>query len=126
MAYADQLARLRVAIETGRLPADLGQWALGELAAAAPRCERRRRRDELLRQAAALLPGSRWARARALAAELRALPRRQPPLMPLAQLLAAAVELDPRCPTSPRRLWEALDGDGSAASITDAASLEET
>lgn len=107
MTFADQLARLRVAVETGTLPASVGRWAVAQLEARASRVERVELRDDLLRQAGELVGGSRWARARTLANELAALPRRRPPLTPVAELLTAADELEP-CPTSPRRIWELL------------------
>lgn len=107
--FADQLARLRVAVATGRLPADLGAWVLRELAARAAAAERRELRDRLLVEAAhALLPdGSTWARAHALRAELAALDRRAE-LDGARRLLAAALEVDPEMPRSVRQLCRIL------------------
>ena len=108
--FADQLARLRVAIATGNLPADLGAWAIAELAARADGAERRGLRDQLLADAAhALLPdGSTWARAGALQAELAAVDRRAGDLGDARRLIAAALELDPGTPRSVRQLFAIL------------------
>lgn len=109
-AFADQLARLRVAIVTGTLPADLGTWALAELAARADGAERRALRDRLLGEAArALLPtASTWARATALRDELVAIERRGPGMTDARRLIAAALELDANTPRSARQLFAIL------------------
>jgi hypothetical protein len=108
--FADQLARLRVAAATGKLPADLGAWVLAELAARADAAERRQLRDRLLVEAArALLPdGSTWARAVAVQRELTALDRRAGDLDAAQQLVAAAVEVDPATPRGVRQLFTIL------------------
>lgn len=62
MCDADQLARLRVAVATGKLPPDLGRWLLGQFDATSR--HPRGRRDDLLRQAAARIHGSDWSKAR--------------------------------------------------------------
>lgn len=111
MTDADQLARLRVAATTGRLPADLGRWAVARLVELAPAAERLALRDHLLRAAAELLDGSTWARARRLRAELLGLGRRHSPLDELRALLVEVLELDPACPTSIRQLLRILAGD---------------
>jgi len=59
----EQLQRLRVAIATGRLPTDVGLWALEQSASAMAATERRRWRDELLREAARYFGGSDWSKA---------------------------------------------------------------
>lgn len=109
-SFEQQLARLRVAIVTGRLPADLGAWALAELAARAAAVERRAMRDRLLAEAArALLPdGSTWARAGALQAELAAIDRRAGAQNAARQLIATAIEIDPATPRSVRQLYAIL------------------
>ena len=65
---ARQVARLRVAVETGRLPRDLGDWLLAELS---PAAARRQERDVCLRAAAQWVRGGPWARARALQAAVQ-------------------------------------------------------
>lgn len=101
--FADQLARLRVAAVTGRLPRDLGAWAVAELAARADAVERRELRDRLLAEAArALLPdGSTWARATALRAEIERCTGAH-------ELIAAALDIDPATPRSIRQLFAIL------------------
>lgn len=111
MTYADQLARLRVAVATGHLAEDLGRWALDQLAARAGDAERIELRNLLLRAAAALLPGSTWARARRLSGELLAMERRRGPADEMRALLAEALEIDPGCPRSHRQLLRILGGD---------------
>ena len=71
--FAEQLARLRVAAVTGTVPRDLAAWAVEELEELAPAGERIEARNALLRQAAALVSGTRWAKARRLEREVRAL-----------------------------------------------------
>ena len=66
----DNLLRLRVARVTGHLPDDLASWAIELVETAVSATDREAGRNRLLRRAAALLDGSRWARAVALAAEI--------------------------------------------------------
>lgn len=108
--FADQLARLRVAVATGTLPADLGAWAVSELAARADAADRRVLRDSLLVEAArTLLPdGSTWARAAALQAEIAALDRRTGQLDAARELIALALEADQGTPRSARQLFRIL------------------
>jgi hypothetical protein len=73
MALAENLARLRVAVVTGKVPGDLARWALDTIAELAPAAERVETRNVLLRAAAARLSGSRWARAKRLEQEIGAL-----------------------------------------------------
>ncbi len=73
MTFGDQLARLRVAAVTGAAPPDLLRWAAERLIDLAPVAERVEARNALLRQAAGLVSGTRWAKARRLAREIRAL-----------------------------------------------------
>ena len=109
MTYAEQLARLRAALDTGRLPADLGQWALEQLVERAAADERIELRNALIRRAAALLPGSTRARAVRIRAELVALTRSHGTLDAVRALLAEAVALHP-CPASARQIMRILDG----------------
>jgi hypothetical protein len=111
MSFARQLARMRVAAETGVLPRDLARWALAELAAAGGDEARRELRDHLLRQAAGHLTGSTWARAHALRAELVAMPRRRDPRGAVRELLVEVLALDPDCPRSHRQLLRIIGGD---------------
>lgn len=108
--FADQLARLRVAVETGSLPDDLGRWALAELAARADATERRELRDRLLVEAARILlpDGSTNARAAALQLEIVAVGRRASELDAAQRLVAAAIEIDPATPRSARQLHTIL------------------
>lgn len=64
MNDAEHLARLRVAAMTGRLPPDLGKWALQLCESRVASVERRALRNEMLRQAATVHGGSRYAAAR--------------------------------------------------------------
>lgn len=108
--FADQLARLRVAVATGNLPADVGEWAIAQLAARADGTERRELRDRLLAAAAhALLPnGSTWARACALQAEIVSLHRRAGEMAIARQLVGEALDVDPATPRSARQLYTIL------------------
>lgn len=108
--FADQLARLRVAVETGNLPSDLGAWVVAELSARARGTERRELRDQLLATAARLLlpDGSTWARAGALQTEITSLDRRAGALSIARQLVAEALEVDPGTPRSHRQLHTIL------------------
>jgi hypothetical protein len=108
MTYAEQLARLRAALDTGQLPADLGRWLLEQLVERAGADERIEARNERIRAAAALLSGSTWARAARIRAELAALSRRHGELDPVRALLAEAVALAP-CPSSTRQILRILD-----------------
>lgn len=124
MRVGDQLRRVRVAVATGHLPPDLGRWVLAQLTEHAPVAERMALRNELVRQAAALLSGSTWSRARQVRAELLAMGRRRRTVGEVRELLAEALELDPDCPRSVRQLLRVLgsdiEGDG------DVTAMEET
>lgn len=61
MTDADNLARLRLATVTGRLPQDVGRWAVEHCARSVSATERRAARDRLLRAAAAAHGGTDWA-----------------------------------------------------------------
>lgn len=111
--YTANLARLRVAASTGVLPEDLARWALEVAEEAAPAIERVQARNALLSQAAALVSGSPWAKARRLEREVEAL-RAHPALRERAaddgvrDLVARALEVDPRMPGSARHLFRLL------------------
>ncbi len=111
-SFAAQLARLRVVTTTGRCPPDLAAWALQELEELAPAGERVDARNALLRQAAALVSGSRWAKARRLEREIRAawprLRERAADVDGVAALVARAIEVDPDLPRSHRQLRRIL------------------
>ncbi|HEX6996162.1 MAG TPA: hypothetical protein VF339_18680 [Gammaproteobacteria bacterium] len=102
----EQLARLRVAVETGRLPRDLGEWLLRRLVV-----RDRRRRDAALRAAAAEIGGSRWRRACELARlvrELRDDPDADVYPNDAAELVRDALEADPDTPASIRHMLRIL------------------
>lgn len=71
MGDLEQLARFRVACETGHLPEDLGRWALEQLQGRLPAAERVRVRDTTIRAAAALMTGTRSAKSQRLAIRFR-------------------------------------------------------
>lgn len=103
---AELLARLRVAIATGHLPQDLGEWILRRLT---PSAERRRRRDAAIRAAAARLGGSRWSRAVAVHAQLEQL-REDPELAEYVDPhIAEAFILDPASPKTLRAVLKIVD-----------------
>ena len=112
---AEQLARLRVARATGVLPPDLGDWVLDRVTVS--RTARRREVAGLLRRAAALIPGTSWAKARALQHQIRAV-RAAPetfapcelPLDTAPGLVLLAVRIAPDCPTSVRQLLRIIEG----------------
>jgi hypothetical protein len=112
--HVQQLARLRTATATGVLPRDLGMWALELLGELEPAAERVERRNALLREAAGRVSGSRWARARRIGQEIRALGM-HPRLRERAaddgvrELVARALDVDPGLPTSLRQLLRVLD-----------------
>ena len=107
---ADQLARFRVALETGNLPSDVGRWALQRLVGGLAAAERHRARNRYLRAAGELVEGSERARARRLVSEMAALSRRTTTPDPLRRLLAAALEVDPECPRSVAQIRRILGG----------------
>lgn len=111
MTFGEQLARLRVAAQVGKLPADLGAWLLAELEAIAPVAARLEERDALLRGAVEGLSGSRWARARRLRSEILALGsgRTRPAEDdPVRAAVRRALAVDPGCPRSLRQLLRVL------------------
>jgi hypothetical protein len=115
--FADNLARLRVAAATGAVPPDVARWAAEALAPLQPAAERAEARNALLRRAGALVSGTRWARARRLAREVRALAA-APRLRERAsddgvrELVAQALEVGPGSPPASVRHLYRLLGEG--------------
>ena len=119
MNIADNLARLRVAADTGRLPRDLGQWAVATLCELAPDAEVIALRNSLLCEAAELLGGTLHSRARALRAEILALGRRRSAPSEFQALIAAALDIDSSCPRSERHLRRILGADFGPLELSD-------
>lgn len=112
--YADNLARLRALCGAELpLPPDLAEWVVEVAQASAPAAVLKRRRNELLRKAAALLAGSDDARAAHLVAELARIERAWPAPAnrqcddPLRALLIEARRVG-RPPRSHRQLLRVL------------------
>lgn len=113
---AEQLARLRVAVATGHLPADVGEWTLGRIETLERRLPRHAERDRHLRNAAAVLVpgGSRWAKARAVQEQLlrfrtmAAAGRGAEPGFGVTWHAWAALRVDPETPASIRQLLRIL------------------
>jgi uncharacterized protein involved in exopolysaccharide biosynthesis len=112
--FAEQLARLRVVVTTGRCPRDLAAWALEELEELAPAGERIDARNALLREAAARVSGSRVAKANRLEREIRTLRsrlrERAADVDGVRELVARALELDREAPASSRQILRILAG----------------
>lgn len=111
--FRRQLARLRVAATTGRLPGDLGAWAVEELEELEPVAERVDERNRLLRMAADLVTGTTWSKARRLEAELERqaggrLRTRSADLDGVGDLVARALDVDPGLQLSHRQLRRIL------------------
>jgi hypothetical protein len=114
------LTRLHVAVETGRLPRDVGAWAVGVCAEHVPATERRVARDRHLRAAAELIPGSTvWAKARGLERAIVAARGGYPGMggraivdpaatSALREHVRQAIRLDPDMPISLRQLVRVL------------------
>jgi hypothetical protein len=68
---AEQLARFCVAVTTGRLPRDVGHWALERLQGLGLSRDVRARRNALLRAASLKLHGTRWRKARRIWSHLQ-------------------------------------------------------
>jgi hypothetical protein len=111
--FAEQLARLRVVVTTGRCPRDLAAWALETIVELTPAAERMAARNALLREAASRVSGSPWARARRLRREVEALGL-HPGLRERArddgvrELVARALEVDPG-PISERQILRVIE-----------------
>ncbi|MCM2332756.1 MAG: hypothetical protein NDI82_02280 [Anaeromyxobacteraceae bacterium] len=110
--FAEQLARLRVAAATGVVPREVAAWAVEELEELAPAGERIDARNTLLREAAALVSGSRWAKARRLERELGAAAagrgRTAAGADPVRDLVVRALQVDPAAALSARQLARIL------------------
>ncbi len=109
---AEMLARLRIAVYTGHLPRDVGDWACTTLERGRRRAQLKLERDEHLVRAASLLSGSRWQRAHALSATIERLrgldPDRLPPLG-MDWFVASALKVDPVTPSSARHLLRLIN-----------------
>jgi hypothetical protein len=112
---AEQIARLRVAIATGRLPPDLGAWTLARVVETLEAAERRAQRNALLRAAGDCLGGSRYARAVEVLDIIREFDR-APGLLKAGwfheetphALVQAALRLHPKLPRTRRYLLHIL------------------
>jgi hypothetical protein len=108
---AATLARARVAVVTGRWPPDLARDVVERLAELAPVAERMEARNVLLRQAAALVSGTRWAKARRLEREIgEATGRVTHADDGVRELVERALELGP-APREVRQLFRILGED---------------
>jgi hypothetical protein len=120
------IARLRVALVSGRLPPDLGRWLLLHVGRSVDRAERLRRRDEALRASASLLEGSDWRKARTihgLLLAMRANPRLAEaaagPPGAAADYVAQAFLIDRVYPASWRQVHRIIrTGDTNASAVT--------
>lgn len=106
-SWTESYLKLRAAVANGDVPADIGAFALSELAATAPHHRRVAVRDHLLVAAARFLEGSNWARAGELREELLNLDRRHGALGQVRQLLSEAQAISPM-PTSQRMLYKII------------------
>ena len=111
------LIRLQVASETGRLPVDVGRWAVAQLTDRLPQIARQNARNRHLRVAANLISGTTWAKARRLEQEVLAArgrrPRRarvRPREATVAYHVRQALALDPDTPASLRHLLRVVTG----------------
>lgn len=112
----DQLARLRVAAISGRLPPDLADWTIRRIAAGIDRRAARHQWVPLIRQAAAQMPGSTRAKANELADAVMHL-QRFPGLVKVAwyhpsdpsHLLQQALRIESNIPASPRQLRRLIE-----------------
>lgn len=119
MDFVSQIARLRVACDTGRLPADLGQWLLTELLESGSRRSVRGLRNLFLCMAAEHLEGSRKERATLIRSEIVSLSRRRGKLTTVQELLRDALEIDPSCPYSVRQIMRILgSGDNNGQMLS--------
>jgi len=109
------IARLNVAAVTGKLPEDVGRWAVQVCTEHLPAIARRLARDRHLRLAANLLSGSAWAKARRLEREIQiARGRRAHPVRvrmrsaTVAYHVRQALAIDPATPASTRHILRVL------------------
>ncbi len=70
---AEYVARLRVAATTGTIAPEVARWAAETIEEVGAAAERVAARNRLLREAASLVSGSTWAKARRLEREVKAL-----------------------------------------------------
>jgi hypothetical protein len=105
------LSRLKVATVTGKLPEDVGRWAVETITEMLPATARRMARDRHLRTAVNMLSGSPWSKARRLEQEIRAArglragrARVRPQEATVAFHVRQALAIDPETPASLRHL----------------------
>lgn len=113
MENSDTMARLRVAIDTGHLPRDLGEVLLAKLEANGKRrsLQRTKARNDLLRQAADLVSGSLWAKAERLRREILSTgPRDESDGVRALVLRALAADRWVSPPRSVRQLFRIIAG----------------
>jgi hypothetical protein len=107
------MARVRVASVTGAMTPELADELLAELSERARPSERHEVRNQLLRDAAALVSGSLFAKAKRLESEVRAARagRRSPgdDLDGVRPLVREAHRIDPDMPAGWRQLLRILD-----------------
>lgn len=114
-SFAENLARAADAAATGAAPAELVRWLAQTAIALAPVVDRARARNVLLREAAARVPGSRWAKAKWLEREIAVASwrREQAPDRgngDARALVARAMAVGPRARLSLRHLLALLAG----------------
>ena len=108
------LTRVRVAGVTGQMTPDLAQALLDELRRRAAPNERHAVRNQLLREAAGLISGTLYAKAKRLAAEAGVVTSSRPsPIGPaddgVRALVRQALTIDPDMPTSWRQQLRILE-----------------
>ncbi len=107
------MSRVRVASVTGAMTPDLARELLAELGRRAAPAERHDIRNELLRQAAQLVTGTVYAKARRLEQEATAAKaRRRSPdadVDGVRSLVERALEVDPEMPCGWRQMLRILD-----------------
>ena len=99
------ISRLLVARKTGHAPPDLIDAVLEHLPRSLPSADCRAARDRLLREAAALIPGTPWRRAETLAALIQ---RFHNPVDDLRRLLWLAERTGAPLPRSTRQVFRIL------------------
>jgi hypothetical protein len=113
--FAENVTRLRVAAATGTIAPDLARWALDVIGEQGPAAERLERRNLLLREAAARMSGSRWAKARRIEQEIQSigsaprLRKRSADVDGVRALVRRSLAAGPP-PKSLRQLLRILDG----------------
>ena len=99
------ISRLLVARATGHAPPDLIDAVLEQLPVGKPAADRRAARDRLLREAAALIPGSCWQKAETLAALIQ---RFHHPVDDVRRLLWHAERTGAPLPRSTRQVFRII------------------